>query len=91
MITNFINASSSFRSSESNWTPICLPKFNDQGFLHALVCFIAQDICLLLISTQTDAFEDLSKRKNTIVEVRNLVFKKILNYFFLKKKDFKTE
>lgn len=56
------------RASES-WTPLCLPKFNDSGFLHAYVCFVAADVCLLLISTKQDSFYQLSNCKREIVEV----------------------
>lgn len=35
LIFNMINSSSSFRAAPESWMPICLPKFNDKGFLHA--------------------------------------------------------
>jgi len=66
LIMNFVNSSTSFKNSES-WTPICLPKFNDQGYLHAYVYYLAEDICLLLISTQAESFYQLSGCKNSIV------------------------
>jgi hypothetical protein len=59
LIMNFVSSSSSFRTSES-WTPICLPKFNDRGFLHAHVCYLTKDICLVLFSTAADAFFQLA-------------------------------
>ncbi len=68
LIANFVNSSNAFKASES-WTPICLPKFNDTGFLHAYVCFIATDVCLVLISTKQDSFYPLSNCKNLIVQV----------------------
>jgi hypothetical protein len=68
LIMNFINSSSSFKSSVS-WTPLCLPNFNDQGFLHAYVCYIAPSVCLLLISTKADSFYELANCKNLIVQV----------------------
>lgn len=69
---NFINASSSLKDSES-WTPLCLPKFNDQGYLHAYVCFIAPEVCLLLISTKPDSFYQLSECKNLIARELNKI------------------
>jgi vacuolar fusion protein MON1 len=33
LVFNLIECSESFKSSES-WTPICLPKFDSNGFLH---------------------------------------------------------
>eukprot|EP01104_Vermistella_antarctica_P004337 TRINITY_DN14808_c0_g1_i1.p1 TRINITY_DN14808_c0_g1~~TRINITY_DN14808_c0_g1_i1.p1 ORF type:complete len:551 (+),score=107.68 TRINITY_DN14808_c0_g1_i1:170-1822(+) len=67
IILNFVYASQSLRST-SSWTPLCLPMFNDQGFLHAYVCFIAEDICLILITTKPDNVYDLAEAKDTIVE-----------------------
>jgi len=67
LIMNFVNGSTAFRASES-WTPLCLPKFNDSGFLHAYVCFIAPDVCLLLISTKQDSFYELANCKNLIMQ-----------------------
>jgi len=66
LISNFVN-STAFKGSES-WTPLCLPNFNDQGFLHAYVTYIAADVCLLLISTKPDCFYELSGCKNLIVQ-----------------------
>jgi len=67
LIMNFVHASSTFKSSES-WTPLCLPKFNDTGFLHAYVCFLETNVCLLLLSTKQDAsvFHQLSNCKEQI-------------------------
>jgi len=67
LIMNFVNASTAFKSSES-WTPLCLPKFNDTGFLHAYITFVAPEVCMLLISTKADIFYELSNCKNAIVQ-----------------------
>ncbi|CAG8631021.1 8386_t:CDS:10 [Acaulospora morrowiae] len=67
LVFNMVNGSSTFKSVES-WTPICLPKFNNKGFLHAYVCYVASNICLLLISPDKDKFFELSEAKNVIVE-----------------------
>jgi len=65
IIMNFVNSSSSFRSSES-WTPICLPNFNENAFLHGYVCFLTTDLCLVLLSTKMESFYQLSECKNII-------------------------
>ena len=67
LLLNMIYASSSFQSAES-WTPICLPKFNAQGFLHAYTCFIGPQLCLVLLSGQKEAFFELSDFKSRFVE-----------------------
>jgi hypothetical protein len=52
LIFNFVRASSGGLRSSESWTPICLPNFNDSGYLHAHIAFVDQEeVCLLLIST----------------------------------------
>ena len=70
LIFNLVDASTSFRSAES-WTPICLPKFNDTGYLHAYVSYLPDNspACLLLISTDKEKFFELQQCKEKIVEV----------------------
>lgn len=65
---NFVNSGTGFKSSET-WTPICLPKFEESGFLHAYVNFIDTDLCLMLISTLPEVFYNLSSSKQIIVQV----------------------
>jgi hypothetical protein len=42
LLFNLIECTESFKSAES-WTPICLPKFDSNGFLHAHVSYISDD------------------------------------------------
>ncbi|XP_055548155.1 vacuolar fusion protein MON1 homolog A [Wyeomyia smithii] len=69
LIFNLIECSESFKSAES-WTPICLPKFDSSGYLHAHVSYLAEDCqaCLLLLSIERDAFFVLSEAKRKITE-----------------------
>ena len=52
LLTNFVTANGSFRQSES-FSPVCLPRFNSSGFLHAYINYIhqvephSQDGCIL--------------------------------------------
>ena len=73
LIFNLVNASTSFRSAES-WTPLCLPKFNDTGFLHAHVSYLPNDspACLLLISTDKEKFFALQECQQKIFEVSHV-------------------
>jgi len=68
LLINFITESSGFRNSEAALTPICLPKFNNQGFLHLYVCYLDNDndICLLLISLKAEDFYLMSSCKDKI-------------------------
>ena len=63
LLMNFVSSSSSFRTGES-WTPVCLPRFNDRGFLHAHVCYVAKDVCLVLLSTQAVRVLFVSPKKS---------------------------
>lgn len=67
-------ASTSFKSAES-WTPICLPKFNDSGYLHAYVSYLPDNspACLLLFSTDKEKFFELQQCKERIVEVSYVI------------------
>ncbi|XP_037960455.1 vacuolar fusion protein MON1 homolog A [Teleopsis dalmanni] len=69
LIFNLIECSESFKASE-NWTPICLPKFDMNGYLHAHVSYLSDDCqaCLLLLSVDRDAFFTLSDAKSRITE-----------------------
>ncbi|CAG8684770.1 6849_t:CDS:10, partial [Cetraspora pellucida] len=67
LVFNMVNGSSTFRSVES-WTPICLPKFNNKGFLHAYVCYIVTNVCLLFISPDKDKFFEFSEAKSLLKE-----------------------
>lgn len=64
-----IECSKSFQTGES-WYPICLPKFNANGYLHAYVSYLAEesDICLLIFSVEKDVFFELSEIKKRITE-----------------------
>ncbi|KAG0049115.1 Vacuolar fusion protein mon1b [Gryganskiella cystojenkinii] len=67
LIFNLLSGSTTFESSES-WTPICLPKFNNKSFLHAYICYIATNVCMLLISPDKDSFFEMSQVKKNVVE-----------------------
>ncbi|XP_014218485.1 vacuolar fusion protein MON1 homolog A [Copidosoma floridanum] len=69
LIQNLVDSSESFKSAES-WTPICLPKFDSNGFMHGHVSYLAEDCqaCLLLLTVERDVFYTLSEAKQKIVE-----------------------
>uniref|UniRef100_A0A336MLY6 Vacuolar fusion protein MON1 homolog n=1 Tax=Culicoides sonorensis TaxID=179676 RepID=A0A336MLY6_CULSO len=71
IIFNLIDSTENFKYSES-WTPICLPKFDPNGYMHAHVSYLADDCeaCLLLMSVEQDhsVFSELSESKRKITE-----------------------
>lgn len=65
LVLNLVNSNRSFRFSET-WSPMCLPSFNDRGFLYAHVSFLSDDVCLLLVATKDDTFPVLREFKEVI-------------------------
>eukprot|EP01113_Clastostelium_recurvatum_P040324 TRINITY_DN6266_c0_g1_i3.p1 TRINITY_DN6266_c0_g1~~TRINITY_DN6266_c0_g1_i3.p1 ORF type:complete len:248 (+),score=53.40 TRINITY_DN6266_c0_g1_i3:92-835(+) len=66
LIMNFVFSSASFRTASESWTPICLPDFNENGFLHMYVCFMSEEVVLVMISTKPEDFYKLSECKEKI-------------------------
>jgi len=66
-ISMLFNAST-FKGGGEHWTPICLPKFNAKGFLHAYICFFRPEIALILISPTREAFFEMRDIKDKIIE-----------------------
>ncbi|SAM02999.1 hypothetical protein [Absidia glauca] len=67
LLFNMLTGSTTFHTAES-WTPLCLPKFNSTGFLHAYICYIDTDVSVVMISTSKDTFFELSDRKERLVK-----------------------
>ncbi|XP_046860128.1 vacuolar fusion protein MON1 homolog A-like isoform X2 [Xenia sp. Carnegie-2017] len=69
LILNLVNGSTSFQTAES-WTPICLPRFDNSGYLYAHVSYLSEECpaCLLLLSTVSDAFFILSECRLKVIE-----------------------
>jgi len=69
LIFNLVSGSTSFHTAES-WTPICLPRFDNSGYLYAHVSYLQDGCpaCLLLLSTDKNAFFELSECKLKILE-----------------------
>ncbi|CAJ0602691.1 unnamed protein product [Cylicocyclus nassatus] len=71
ILLNLISGNSSLRLSEAQtWTPICLPNFNDKGFVYAFISFPweGSSACLILLSVKKDHFDPLNEVKKRIVE-----------------------
>jgi hypothetical protein len=71
--------STSFLNGNEHWIPLCLPKFNAKGFLHAYIW--AEDNCaIILISADKNAFFNMREVKEKVHTelVRNGIWDKIL-------------
>ncbi|RCH81226.1 Vacuolar fusion protein mon1b, partial [Rhizopus stolonifer] len=67
LLFNMLTGSTTFHTAES-WTPLCLPKFNPKGFLHAYICYIEKGVSIVVISTDKSNFFEISEWKTKIVE-----------------------
>ena len=65
LVMNTVASSASFREDEA-WLPICLPRFNDAGFLYAHISYVAPELCLVLLTPKADGFAQLSEAKAQI-------------------------
>lgn len=85
VISNMILSSNSFQSGES-WTPICLPKFNDQAFHYAYLTYLRPEVCLVLVSQSKDSFFEMSAIKTQIAKEMDPVILNHLEKFVFKAK-----
>ncbi|KAL0863463.1 hypothetical protein Bca101_042581 [Brassica carinata] len=68
LLSNFVMSSESFRTSES-FSPICLPRYNPQAFLHAYLHFFDDDTYVILLTTRLEAFHHLKDCRDRIEAV----------------------
>lgn len=67
LLNDLQSSSHSVRNSE-NWKPLCLPGLSAKGWAHAYVVFIQNDVCLVMICSSVDKFQECATAKATIVE-----------------------
>ncbi|XP_075691076.1 vacuolar fusion protein MON1 homolog B-like isoform X1 [Rhinoderma darwinii] len=69
LLLNLIGASSAFQAGEI-WTPICLPRFNPDGYFYAYISYLDPNctVCLVLLSTDKESFYAVSDCKTKIQE-----------------------
>ncbi|CAN2389184.1 early viral transcription, partial [Pristimantis euphronides] len=67
LLLNLIGASSAFQAGEI-WTPICLPRFNPDGYFYAYISYLDSNctVCLVLLSTDKESFYAVSGCKKKI-------------------------
>ncbi|KAL7423328.1 Vacuolar fusion protein mon1 [Cryptotrichosporon argae] len=67
LLLNTLATSATLRASET-WLPICLPKFNPAGFVHAYVSYVLPDVGLVFVSADREAFDSLQAWRRLVVE-----------------------
>merc|ERR1712226_19499 len=82
ILFNLIARTGNFRDTDiAHWLPICLPGFDENGFLHALVSYLDENTCLIMLSVASDAFTKLKDVRDQIKIklTRNNCFQDIAN------------
>ncbi|KAJ1957074.1 Vacuolar fusion protein mon1 [Dipsacomyces acuminosporus] len=51
-----------------HWTPVCFPRFNDQGFLHVYLNYVTPTAALILVSADRDNFFKMTEYRTQIAE-----------------------
>ena len=67
LLLSMLFDAATFRDGGEHWTPLCLPRFNSRGFLHAYIHFFRPDACVVLISADKDAFFAMRDMAATVV------------------------
>jgi len=66
LLFSMVFNSTSFLNGNEHWIPLCLPKFNAKGFLHAYIW--AQDrVAVILISADKNAFFNMREVKEKVL------------------------
>jgi len=68
ILMNTVTSSTYFQRCETSFQPLCLPKFMPDGMVHALVSYIAPNLCLILVTNKVTALPDLQGLKDQIVQ-----------------------
>lgn len=61
---------------ESLWMPVCLPRFNENAFLHSYISYINNtQNCLVMMSVDRDEFANCQKSRDTIEDKIDVMLK----------------
>ena len=68
LIFNLVSGSTAW--TYESWAPICLPRFDNSGYLYGHISYLTEECtaCLLLLSTDRNAFFNMSECKKKIME-----------------------
>lgn len=69
LLLNVLSSSPALRTAET-WLPICLPKFNPDGFVYAFISYISENLGMVFVSADRDGFDPLREWRNGVLEVR---------------------
>ena len=67
LLFSMVFNSSSLCNGNEHWIPLCLPKFNAKGFLHAYI-WAQNSVAVILISADKNAFFNMRSVKAKVIE-----------------------
>jgi vacuolar fusion protein MON1 len=80
LLFSMVFSSTSFLNGNEHWIPLCLPKFNPRGFLHAYI-WAEDSVAIILISADKNAFFNMRGVKEKVHEdlTKNGIWEKLLS------------
>ncbi|KAK4056699.1 Vacuolar fusion protein mon1 [Microbotryomycetes sp. JL221] len=62
ILLSTISSSRTFMTPEGeSWIPICLPRFNNKGFLHCYISYVTESTGVVLVGAERDKFEGIKE------------------------------
>lgn len=69
LLISTIEASPALRTDDAEaWIPICLPRYNSQGFLHAYLAQLGSEVGLVLVGSDGEAFGSMKEYAEIVRE-----------------------
>jgi hypothetical protein len=66
LLFSMVFNSTSFLNGNEHWIPLCLPKFNAKGFLHAYI-WAEDSVAIILISADKNSFFNMREIKEKVL------------------------
>jgi len=79
LLFSMVFNSTSFLNGNEHWIPLCLPKFNSKGFLHAYI-WAEDSVAIILISADKNSFFNMREiKEKALAELtRTGIWEKVL-------------
>jgi hypothetical protein len=68
LVLNMLKTSAALRTQET-WLPVCLPKFNPDGFVYTFISYVRPEIGLVFLSADREGFVELREWKEAVLTV----------------------
>jgi hypothetical protein len=69
LVSTILSSSSLSMPMSESWIPICLPRFNASGFLHAYVGFVSKGVGMVFVGGDRESFPQMSEWREAVVDV----------------------